>query len=337
MEGPLAIDIDARGASIRSLRLRTPAGVLELCLRYSEIAVLQPDPYYVGAMVGRYAGRIARGHLQRDENSCLLARAPGERHCLHGGPDGFSARPWQVKEYTPKIDDSASCRGSSRLILGLHSPDGDQGFPGALDVEVLFETLSSAGSPGVGFAYEVRASCDAPTVVNLSSHAYFNLEGWTAGATVLDHELVLHAATYTPCDAENIPLGVIASVAGTPFDYREWRRVGDVTGDGRPLPLGLDQNMIIDGTPGTLRPAAALRSRASGVQMFVATSQPALQVYSGGYLGSPFNKFAGICLETQNFPDAPNQPAFPNAWLLPGEQYRHRTEFQFTCSSGTVS
>ncbi len=245
---------------------------------------------------------------------------------------------WQVKEHIPSRAEPHSSRGASRLLLGLHSPDGDQGFPGALDAEVLFETVGcEAAAPGVGFAYEVRARCDAPTVVNLSSHAYFNLEGATAGTTVLEHELRLHATAYTPCDAEGIPSGVIAPVAGTPFDFREWRRVGEVIGEGRLLPLGLDQNLIIDGTPGKMRPAAMLRAKTSGVQMTVATTQPGMQLYSGGYLGSPFEKFAGICFETQNFPEAPNHPAFPYAWLHPGEVYQHRTEFQFACISGTVS
>ncbi|MBM4214393.1 MAG: galactose mutarotase [Gammaproteobacteria bacterium] len=349
----LAIDIDTQGAGIRSLRLRIPTGLLELCLSYPALVAPRADPFYVGTLLGRYAGRIAEGRLQRGPNHWTLANVAGERHCRHGGADGFSARVWQVKEYTPQGGESGARAGASRLqasrlrasrlrasrlVLGLHSPDGDQGFPGALDAEVLFETLAgTAGSPGAGFAYEVRAICDAPTVVNLSSHAYFNLDGSTQGSTVLEHELMLHAATYTPGDAAGIPSGVIAPVAGTPFDFRQWRRVGEVIGDGGALPLGLDQNMIIDGAEGTLRPAAALRSRASGVQMTVATTQPGMQVYSGGYLGSPFKKFAGICLETQNFPDAPHHPAFPEAWLLPGEVYRHRTEFHFTCSSGTVS
>lgn len=344
----LAIDLDTRGAGIRSLRLRTPAGLIELCLGYPGPVAPDIDPFYVGTLVGRYAGRIAHGRLRRAENHWLLAKAEGERHCLHGGPQGFSSRVWQVKEYTPSGAELGSSRGGSRLLLGLHSPDGDQGFPGALDALVLFETLGGAAGapsvgdpPDVGFAYEVRARCDAPTVVNLSSHVYFNLEGnlegVNAGTTVCEHELRLHAAAYTPCDAEGIPSGVIAPVTGTPFDFREWRRVGEVIGEGRLLPSGLDQNLIIDGTPGKMRPAAMLRSRASGVQMTVATTQPGMQVYSGGYLGSPFKKFAGICFETQNFPDAPNHPAFPNAWLHPGEVYRHRTEFHFACSSGTVS
>jgi len=347
-EDALAIDIDTQGACIRSLRLLTPTGLRELCLSYPALATPKPDPFYVGTLLGRYAGRIAEGRLQRGANHWTLAKAEGERHCLHGGREGFSARVWQVKEYTPQSVECGADAGASRLrasrlqasrlVLGLHSPDGDQGFPGALDAEVLFETLAgTAGSPGAGFAYEVRATCDAPTVVNLSSHAYFNLDGRTAESTVLEHELMLHAARYTPCDAAGIPSGVIASVAGTPFDFRKRRRVGEVIGDGRALPLGLDQNVIIDGAEGTLRPAAALRSRASGVQMTVATTQPGMQVYSSGYLGSPFKKFGGICFETQNSPDAPHHPAFPGAWLLPGEVYRHRTEFQFTCSSGTVS
>ncbi|MFZ9305684.1 MAG: hypothetical protein ACO266_10665, partial [Steroidobacteraceae bacterium] len=180
----LAIDLDTRGAGIRSLRLRTPAGLIELCLGYPGPVAPDIDPFYVGTLVGRYAGRIAHGRLRRAENHWLLAKAEGERHCLHGGPQGFSSRVWQVKEYTPSGAELGSSRGGSRLLLGLHSPDGDQGFPGALDAEVLFETLGGAAGapsvgdpPDVGFAYEVRARCDAPTVVNLSSHVYFNLEG----------------------------------------------------------------------------------------------------------------------------------------------------------------
>lgn len=328
----LALDIDPRGACIRSLRLRTASGVLELCLAYPATRRAEPDPFYVGAAVGRYAGRIARGHLQREGRVWSLARADGAPHCLHGGPGGFAARIWQVKEYA---QGTGPC--GSRLVLMLHSPDGDQGFPGALAAEIAFEILDGGvHSRASGFAYEVRATCDAPTVVNLTHHAYFNLDGGALGS-VLDHELKLHAACYTPVDAEGIPTGVIERVAGSPFDFRDWRCIGDVVGEsvpesvggGRALPFGLDQNVIIDGPAGILRPAAALRSRRTGVQMSVFTTQPGMQVYSGGHLRAPFVPFGGICFETQNFPDAPNQPGFPDPWLLPGQVYHHRTEFRF--------
>lgn len=331
-DASLALDIDPHGACIRSLRLRTASGLRELCLAYPAAQRSEPDPFHVGTVIGRYAGRIARGHLQREGRMWSLARADGTPHCLHGGPEGFSARIWQIKEY---VQDAEAY--GSRLVLALRSPEGDQGFPGTLEAEIAFEILGGGvRSRASGFAYEVRATCDAATVVNLTHHAYFNLDG-DAHGSVLDHELKLHATCYTPVDAEGIPTGVVASVAGTPFDFRDWRRIGEVIVEsvedsgrgGRVLPFGLDQNVIIDGKAGTLRPAAALRSQRTGVQMTVATTQPGMQVYSGGYLRTPFVPFGGICFETQNFPDASNQPGFPDPWVLPGEVYHHRTEFRF--------
>lgn len=350
----LRLELDPRGACLRSLRVAMGSRTVEVCLAYSAAARPNLDPYYVGTLLGRYAGRIAQGRLQRGERAWWLDKVSGTPHSLHGGPDGFSARVWQIKEYIPE----------ARLRLALHSPAGDQGFPGALDAEVLFELLADARTAdegvtasafkGPGFAYEVRATCDAPTVVNLSHHAYFNLDGEAAidgeaalngepaESSVLDHELRLFAERYTPSDTEGIPFGSVESVAGTAFDFREWRRIRTTLGQRELLPQGLDQNVIIDGAPGRLRPAAMLRSSKSGLQMSVLTTQPGMQVYSGGYLGAPFVPFAGICFETQNFPDAPNQQGFPDPWLLPGAVYRHRTEFRFSQwradgMSGTVS
>jgi aldose 1-epimerase len=312
-EDSIRLVVSPFGARITSIGIAGPRGPMEVCLAYPGGAAPAHDPWYVGTVLGRYAGRIAAGRLGRGGQQWRLARASGERHCLHGGPGGFHARDWQVKEYA----------ADRRLVLDLQSPHGDQGFPGALHAEVTFELMGDTG-----FALEVRATCDAPTVVNLAHHAYFNLDGGPPGS-VLEHELKLHATHYTPVDSEGIPTGAIETVAGSPFDFRDPRRIGDVAGAGRRLPHGLDQNVIIDGPVGLLRPAAVLRSPRSGVQLTVSTTQPGMQIYSGGFLRVPFTRFGGICFESQNFPDAPNQPAFPDPWLLPGAVYRHRTEFSF--------
>ena len=200
-------------------------------------------------------------------------------------------------------------------MLGLHSPDGDSGSPGALDAEVLFESLAvSNGSPGAGFAYEVRAICDAPTLVNLASYTSFNLGGCAAEATVFEYDLMLHVASYTPCDAAGTPNGVIALVAGTPFDFRKWRRVGAAIGDGRAPPLGLDQNMIIG------RPAwnAAARSRAALSYVWRADERRHHLTWHAGVLvwipWLAMEKFGGICFEPQHFSDSPHHRAFPDAW-----------------------
>ncbi|MEU4587685.1 aldose epimerase family protein [Kitasatospora aureofaciens] len=280
---------------------------------------------YFGATIGRYANRIAHGVLPLDGTTHRLTTQP-TGHTLHGGRDGFATRLW----------DGVPVRDGRRagVRLRLHSPDGDQGFPGALTVETTY-LLDPAGRLCIGY----RATTDAPTVVNLTNHAYFNLAGEGNG-TVLDHLLRVEARGYLPVDAELIPIGPAARVLGTPFDLREERRIGDRVVDGdqqiRRAGAGFDHNWVLDGNG--LRPAAVLSHPASGRRVECLTTEPGLQVYTGNHFdgtlrgpsGRPYGTYAGVALETQHFPDSPNHPEYPSTVLRPGEEFRSMTVYRFS-------
>ncbi|MFF2145680.1 aldose epimerase family protein [Kitasatospora sp. NPDC058190] len=280
---------------------------------------------YFGATVGRYANRIADGVLPLDGTTHRLTTQPGG-HTLHGGTDGFATRLW----------DGVPVREGRRagVRLRLHSPDGDQGFPGALTVEVTY-LLDPAGELWIGY----RATTDAPTVVSPTNHTYFNLAGEGSG-TVLYHLLRVEAPGYLPVDAELIPIGPVARVLGTPFDLREARRIGDRVVDGDPqirrAGAGFDHNWVLDGNG--FRRAAVLSHPASGRRVECLTTEPGLQVYTGNHFdgtligrsGRPYEAYAGIALETQHFPDSPNRPEYPSTVLRPGEEFRSMTVYCFS-------
>ncbi|WP_405358811.1 galactose mutarotase [Kitasatospora sp. NBC_00085] len=280
---------------------------------------------YLGATVGRYANRIADGLLPLDGTTHRLATQPNG-HTLHGGPDGFATRLW----------DGVPVREGRRagVRLRLHSPDGDQGFPGALTVEATY-LLDPAGALWIGY----RATTDAPTVVNLANHAYFNLAGEGSG-TVLDHLLRVEAPEYLPVDGELIPIGPIARVAGTPFDLREaaviGERVAHMDPQIRRAGAGFDHNWVLDGNG--FRKVAVLSHPASGRRVECLTTEPGLQVYTGSHFdgsltgrsGRPYHAYAGIALETQHFPDSPNRPEYPSTVLRPGEEFRSTTAYCFS-------
>ncbi|MFD0352201.1 aldose epimerase family protein [Streptomyces sp. NPDC127110] len=288
-------------------------------------ADLLGEAAFLGATVGRYANRIAGGTLPLGGTTHRLSTQRGG-HTLHGGPDGFATRLW----------DGVPVRvgGRAGVRLRLESPDGDQGFPGALAAEVTY-LLDTDGE--LSLAY--RATTDAPTVVNLTNHMYLNLAGEGCG-TVLGHQLRVEAARYTPVDAELIPLGPAESVVGTPFDLREARTVGGRITEEHPQIRragdGFDHNWVLDGTG--LRRAAVLSHPDSGRRVECLTTEPGLQVYTGNHFdgsltgrsGRPYFAYAGIALETQHFPDSPNRPEYPSTRLLPGEEYRSTTAYRFS-------
>ncbi|RAG84338.1 galactose-1-epimerase [Streptacidiphilus pinicola] len=301
-----------------------------------DIRQLVGEARYFGATVGRCANRVRDGRLPVGAVVHRLPRNERGRHTLHGGPDGFDNRLWQAR---PIQDDDRV-----GVAFHLHSPHGDQGFPGNLDVTATY-TLDADGALSIDY----RAVTDAPTVVNLTNHAYFNLAGEGNG-DVLDHLLRIEADHYTPVDRELIPLpGPAAPVAGTPFDFTSPRTLGAhivATDPQLARAGGYDHNWVLRrpaNAGGSSRAeglalAATLWHPASGRRLECLTTEPGLQIYPGnlfdgsvtGPSGRPYPPFAGVALETQHFPDSPNRPDFPTTVLHPGEFYRSTTVYRFT-------
>ena len=288
-----------------------------------------------GTLVGRYANRIAGGRFELDGRVHQLALNDGA-NTLHGGPQGFGKRWWEIEALPIAAD------GSVAIELTLTSEAGDEHFPGRLDLNVRY-TLT----PQSEWRIDYRAATDATTIVNLTNHSYFNLAG---SGSALDHELTLNASRYTPVDAHLIPTGV-AEVAGTPFDFRAPRRVADRIREGAPqllLGRGYDHNFILDrggiGDDG-LCAAARLLDPASGRVLEIATTEPGVQFYSGNFLdarllgsgGQAYRQGDGLCLETQHFPDSPNQPDFPSTVLRRGEIFTSTTVHRFSTQAASLA
>ncbi len=252
---------------------------------------LAADTCYCGSICGRVANRIAGGRFELGGKEYELATNNGP-NCLHGGNVGFSDRPWMVEEAT-----------ATRLVLSLVSPDGEENFPGTVQLRATY-TLE-----GGSLTLTMEGSTDAPTLLNLTNHAYWNLAG---EGTVDGHELQVLASAYTPMVA-NIPTGRIEPVAGTPYDLREPASLGERYAL---IPAGYDDNYVLPACPG-IRHVATLT--AAGRTLRLATDAPGLQVYTGDYLPLPRG---GVALEAQNFPDSPHHPHFPSIELHPGETYR---------------
>lgn len=280
------------------------------------------SPHF-GAIAGRYANRIARGRFTLDGTTYALP-INEPPNTMHGGPEGFSRRLWRATE-----------ADGTRLVLQRRSPDGEEGFPGTLDVEVVY----SLPEPNT-LRIDYRAVTGRPTVLNLTNHSYFNLAGEGTG-DVMDHVVQVFADAYTPTDATQIPTGDLAPVAGTPFDFREPVALGARIRQGHEqivLAGGYDHAFVLRGPAGTLRPAASCLCPASGRRLAIATTQPALQLYSGNNLdgslvgpsGRTYRSGDGVCFETQGFPDAPNHPNFPTTVLQPGETFRSSTTYRFS-------
>jgi aldose 1-epimerase len=257
-----------------------------------------PEPF-LGALIGRYANRIGQARFPLD--GAVYALEPNEgANCLHGGAHGFDKRVWEAEPVEHGVR------------LSRVSPHGEQGFPGRLEVSATY-ALDASGA--LHIAYE--AVTDAPTVVNLTNHSYFNLAGaGHAGG----HELRLAASRITPAGADLIPTGALQDVTGSRFDFRTARKVGS----------GYDHNFVLDkGVTAAPEEVAELHDPASGRTLTVSTTEPGLQLYTADHLGEPFAPCEGIALETQHFPDSPNQPGFPSTVLRPGEVFRSETVYGF--------
>ncbi|HJQ20512.1 MAG TPA: galactose-1-epimerase [Gemmatimonadaceae bacterium] len=324
---------NARGASmhvityggiITSLRVPDRSGKLDdVVLGFDTLDGYLKDSPYFGALVGRYANRIAKGRFTLDGRTYQLPVNNGP-NSLHGGVRGFDKVVWRAEPF-----DRDSAAG---VVLTYKSADGDQGYPGALDVRVTY-TLDDHDQLSVDYA----ATTDKATVVNLSQHSYFNLAG-QGRRDILGHELQIDATAYTPVDSTLIPTGQIAPVTGTPFDFRSPHAIGErIAQNDQQLRFGggYDHNWVLDGSG--MRHAARVVEPTTGRTLDVSTDQPGLQFYSGNFLdgtitgkaGRVYAHRFGFCLETQHFPDSPNHPSFPSTTLRPGETFHSRTVFTF--------
>ncbi|MFI5279949.1 MAG: aldose epimerase family protein [Gemmatimonadales bacterium] len=302
------------GGIVTSVMVPDRRGVLEnVTLGYDTPAEYERDAHCMGALIGRYANRIATGRFTLDGHEYRLDTNAGANH-LHGGRLGFHTRRWRI--------DPIGSAGTGAL-LSYASPDGEAGYPGTLAVRVS----CTLGDDDV-LAFDFRATTDRPTVCNLTQHSYFNLSGGRA-RDILDHELTLYASRFTPVGADLIPTGELREVRGTPFDFTTPRRIGERIGEADEqlrLGGGYDHNFVLDAPGGSApRLAARLREPLSGRTMEIHTTAPGMQFYSGNGLGR-----TALALEAQHFPDAPNQPGFPSAVLRPGETYASRIEYRFS-------
>lgn len=281
---------------------------------------------YKGAIVGRYANRIANGRFSLDGVEYNLAQNNGN-NAIHGGRAGFDKKIWDAEYYTNSNE--------AQLVLRTTSLDGEEGYPGELDVMVVY-TLNDQNQLMIDYT----ATTDRATIINLTNHAYFNLDGHDA-TSILSHELTIHADRFTPVDQESIPTGEYASVANTPLDFREAKPIGqDIDSSHKQIQngSGFDHNFVINhDAPGLVSLAATAYSPTSGRFMNVYTDQPGVQLYTGNFLngglvgkgGVAYQRRSSFCLETQHFPDSPNKPQFPSTVLRPGERFESRTIYEF--------
>lgn len=327
-------EITDYGAILTSFHVPVGTGSpTDVVLGFDTLAGYVGTHPYFGATCGRVANRIAGGTFELDGTRATLAKNSGANH-LHGGSVGFDKKLWKA---TPRLSD----RGPA-VALEVVSPAGDEGYPGALTARVIY-TLTPDGELWV----EMSATTDAPTIVNLVHHFYWNLAGQASGS-IRGHELTVAADDYLPVDAGSIPTGAFAPVAGTPFDLRPERAHATILGtaidgllpsEAGNNPGGIDHNYVVrDWQPdGALRSVALLRDPVSGRTLEILSDQPGIQIYTGNYLdgsltgkgGVAYGKQAAICLETQKYPDSIHHPEWPSTRLDPGQTYRHTMVHRF--------
>ncbi len=294
----------------------------DVVLGFDSISDYRNIPSDFGAAIGRYANRINQGRIVLDGDSIQLPQN-NFGHCLHGGPTG-----WQYQVYDLKQSNDSS------LTLVMHSPDGDNNFPGNVTAEVTY-TLTADNAIDIKYS----ATTDKTTVINMTNHSYFNLNG-DPTQPITNCVLQANASQYTPVDSTYMTTGEIATVTETPFDFTEPRVIGDViTVENEQLKFGngFDHNWVLDTAGDDTKEAVKLMSPVTGITLTVSTDEPGIQIYTGNFLdgavtgkkGVTYNQRTGICLETQKYPDTPNKPEWPSAVLRPGETYTSHCVFKF--------
>jgi aldose 1-epimerase len=306
------------GAVVSLLAPERDGSFGDVVLVFDTLEEYVQNPLYFGGLIGRYANRIARGKFALDGVEYQLTQNDGVNH-LHGGFRGFDKRLWTVNDSTAE--------SSPMLHLEYSSADGEEGYPGNLQANV---TYALAGNE---LRIDYTATTDRDTIVNLTNHSYFNLAG--RGDT-LAHELTVNADAFTPVSKDLIPTGEVRSVANTPWDFREGKRIGKHLAAAG----GYDHNFVLRDWDKSLRPAVRLYEHTSGRVLEILTDQPGIQFYSGNFLdgsfagkrGVVYNKYAALALEPQHFPDSPNHANFPSTVLRSGEVYRHTSLYRFSCA-----
>jgi len=317
--GPYTAKITPYGGILTELHVPDRAGkTADVVLGFKDLSGYLAGHPYFGSTIGRFGNRISQARFTLDGKEYRLAANNGENH-LHGGIRGFDKVLWAAEPFTSGKD--------AGLRLSYTSPDGQEGYPGKLDV-VLVYTLTATGDLRLDFT----ATTDAATPVNLTHHSYFNLKGEGQG-TILDHQVQLFCDRYTPVGADLIPTGQVLPVAGTPLDFTTPHLIGERIAQ---VPGGYDHNFLFPEGSG-LRQVARVVEPASGRTMEVLTTEPGTQLYTGNFLdgtltgkaGAKYPQHGGFCVEPQKCPDSPNQPGFPSCILRPGDTYRHTIVYRF--------
>jgi aldose 1-epimerase len=291
-----------------------------IVLGFDSLSGYLAKPPFFGALIGRYGNRIANATFKIGDSTYKLAANNGKNH-LHGGLKVFDKVVWDAQTVADSVP---------ALVLTYLSKDGEEGYPGNLSVKVTY-TLTDDNE--LKIAYE--ATTDKPTVINLTQHSYFNLTGDHSSHTILDHTLMIDADKYTPVDTTLIPTGELRPVKGTPFDFTSPMRIGARIDS---VPGGYDHNFVLNRKDNSLQHVATLSDSVSGRTLEVFTTEPGLQFYTGNFLdgkfkdsqGKPFNVHTGLCMETQHFPNSPNQASFPTTLLKPGEKYATTTVYKLS-------
>ncbi|MCL2512882.1 MAG: galactose mutarotase [Oscillospiraceae bacterium] len=318
-DGGMVAEILTFGAILD--RLFIPAGneTRDVVLGYDGLEGYADDASYQGAVAGRYANRIAGGKFKIGGREYSLTQNEDNGNCLHGAGE-FSKAVWQ-----------GEITGDNAVKLSYASLEGKNGFPGTLETSVVYSLENSA------LKIDFSAVSDSKTVINLTNHAYFNLNG---SGDILGHELHINAGSYIPVDKNSIPTGETADVGGTPFDFKTFKKIGRDIGENNGQlenTGGYDHNFCVNGYDGSLKTAAVLKDGKNELEMTVKTTLPGVQLYTGNFLrgetgknGVPLDYRTGVCLETQYYPDTPNNPGFPQCTFEAGEEYKAVTVFDFS-------